>query len=242
MYGIINKTNAQNVKNTMIDSLLSLLAPHPCYSCGQLGPILCDNCKYDIIDEYFNVCILCGCVCGPRGICGSCKSSFTRAICVGERIDELRLLIDAYKFENAKAAYKVLAQLLSERIGQLPSHVVAVPVPTVPSHIRQRGYDHTLLIAKELARLQNVALKPLLRRATNTQQRGTSKKQRESQAKEAFSAKGRLTGGTYLLIDDVKTTGATLNYGAKALLDAGADEVWVAVVAHQSFDFKEVLF
>lgn len=237
MYGIINKTNVQNVKNTMVDQLLSLLAPHPCYSCGQLGSILCDNCKYNINSEHFNVCILCGCVCKSQGICGSCNPPFSRAICIGERADELRCLIDAYKFQNVRAVHTVLAKLLSMKLGTLPSQITIVPVPTVSSHIRKRGYDHTLLIAKKLARLQNVSIQPrLLRRTTNTQQRGASKKERKRQAKVAFIAKSIKDGGVYLLIDDVVTTGATLQYSAKALLDAGADDVWVAVVARQPLD------
>lgn len=221
----------------MVDQLLSLLAPHPCYSCGRLGSILCDNCKYNIIDEHFNVCILCGCVCGVRGICGNCNPPFVRAICIGERTSELRVLIDAYKFENAKAAHKVLAQLLSERIGHFPSHLTIVPVPTVSSHIRQRGYDHTLLIAKRLAELQRLPLNTqILKRMTKTRQRGTTKKQRLAQAEEAFRATTRLDGGYYVLVDDVITTGATLNSAAKILLDGGADEVWVAVIARQPID------
>ena len=237
MYGIINKTNVQNVKNTMVDLLLSMLAPHLCCSCGQLGSILCDNCKYNISSDNFNVCIMCGRVYGARGICNRCKPSFSRAICVGERTDELRRLIDAYKFEHAKAAHVVLAELLSIKIGTLPSRVTIVPVPTIASHIRQRGYDHTLLVAKKLAAIQNVPMKPyLLKRVTNTQQRGATKKQRHQQAKEAFKVFSRLDGGCYMLVDDVATTGATLKAAATALLDSGADEVWVAVVTRQSLD------
>lgn len=172
-----------------------------------------------------------------QGVCGHCKSSFSRAICVGERADELRRIIDAYKFGNAKAAHGSLAELLSMKIGILPSSVIIVPVPTISQHIRQRGYDHTLLIAKKLATLQYLRLdNHLLQRVTNTQQRDASKKQRKIQAKGAFKVRRSINGGTYLLIDDVVTTGATLHYGAKALLDAGANEVWAAVVARQPFD------
>ena len=142
----------------MLDKLISLVAPHLCTSCGELGAILCDNCKYNIINEYSETCILCGSTCSASSVCTSCRPHFSRAFCVGERADELRRVIDSYKFENAKAAHRVLARLLSERIGQLPSTVTIVPIPTSSSHIRQRGYDHTLLIAKELANLQRVSI------------------------------------------------------------------------------------
>ena len=218
----------------MIDSLISLVAPHLCYSCGELGTVLCDNCKYNIISDYIDSCVLCETSSDISNVCTSCKPAFSRAFCVGERTDELRRIIDAYKFENVKVAYKVLAQLLSRRIGHLPSSITIVPIPTIPSHIRQRGYDHTLLIAKELAKLQKLHLNSrLLKRITNTQQRGASKKQRQAQAKDAFRVDTSVDGGVFLLIDDVITTGATVNFAAKDLLGAGADEVWVAIVAKQ---------
>lgn len=65
-------------------------------------------------------------------------------------------------------------------------------------------------------------------------QRGASRAQREQQAKTAFYANGVTPGASYLLIDDITTTGATLRYASRALRDDGAAEVWVAVVAHQS--------
>lgn len=236
MYGIINKTNVQNVKNTMLDSLLSVISPHLCYSCGKIGSLLCDNCKYNIGYDNLNICIACGGVCGARGVCGGCTTNFTRAWHVGDRTDELRRLIDDYKFENVKAAHRVLAELLSNKIGILPSSVTVVPVPTISSHIRQRGYDHAYLLAKKLAQLQNLNIHTILERASNAEQRGASRKDRHIRAKTAFKAKRPLKGGLYLVVDDIVTTSATLHFTAKTLLDAGADEVWVAVVARQPLD------
>ncbi|HTJ73654.1 MAG TPA: hypothetical protein VL481_03625 [Verrucomicrobiae bacterium] len=127
--------------------------------------------------------------------------------------------------------------LLAERIGQLPKDVVIVPLPTVASHVRVRGYDHTLLIAKGVAKAQRLRLEKALYRRTSTTQRGEGRKTRQRQAKEAFGVKGTLnSAATYLLIDDVVTTGATLQCGAKALKDAGAGEVWVAALAYHPLD------
>lgn len=160
---------------------------------------------------------------------------------MGERTDELRRTIDKYKFDNARAAHKILAELLSERIGQLPSSVIVAPIPTIPSHIRQRGYDHTLLLARELASLQKLHLIPhLLKRVTNTQQRGATKKMRRVQAKEAFKVTTSVDGGIYLLIDDIITTGSTVNFAAKSLLNAGSDEVWVAIIARHALDVQRI--
>jgi ComF family protein len=238
MYGIINKTNVQNVKNTMIDTLLSAISPHLCYACGRIESILCDNCKYDITYDHFNECILCSSTCEPNGICSTCKPCFSRAWCVSQRKEVLRKVIDDYKFENVMAAHVPLAALLSAVIGMLPSSVVLVPIPTIPAHIRRRGYDHAVLLAKQLAKVQSVKMKRILQRASYTEQRGGTKVQRHAMAREAFKVRTLLNGGVYLLVDDVVTTGATLQSAARILLDAGADEVWVCAVAKQPLHEK----
>jgi ComF family protein len=221
----------------MFDSLLSAIAPHLCCSCGKTGAVLCDNCKYDISLEYFEGCLACGSPAAVRGVCKICITPYSRAWCVGERSGVLRDVIDGYKFYNNYAAHRDLASLLSGCIGVLPPECVIVPVPTVSSHIRQRGYDHTLLLAKRLAKLQDVAAKSLLRRKTSSTQRGQGRKKRLSQARKAFGAKGKLDQDMiYLLVDDVVTTGSTLFYAAQALRDAGAGDVWVAAIARQPLD------
>lgn len=236
MYGIINKTIAQNVKITMIDTLLSHLAPHPCYSCGKLGSILCDYCKYDIVSGDFIGCIVCGGLVCLDGVCSTCASVLSKAWCVGDRTDVLRKIIDDYKFERTYEAHKILAALLAARLPILPSDCVIVPIPTISSHIRQRGYDHTLLIAKELARLKDIQVTSLLTRKTNSIQRGQTRKERFRQAKTAFLAAKPAKDKTILLLDDIVTTGATLQAAATALRENGAKEVWAAVVARQPID------
>ena len=100
--------------------------------------------------------------------------SYSRAWCVGERKDALQRLIGLYKFERVRSAYLVLGDLLVAVLPDLPDDVVVVPVPTVPSHIRQRVYDHTLLLARRLARSKHLKLSKVLIRATDTMQWHTS--------------------------------------------------------------------
>ena len=222
----------------MIDSLLAHIAPHHCCGCGQMGTLLCDNCKYDITSEPFSACCACGNgLAGPSGFCDRCRLPYARAWCVAPRRDQLQQLIDRYKFDNARSAYRPLAELLHERLPQLPPQVKLVPVPTVSAHIRQRGYDHTMLIARRLARLRGLTVDTSLLRATNTMQRGATARQRTQQAKQAFVCTVQLDPEvTYLLIDDVITTGATVKYAAKTLREAGAATVWVAAVSRQPLD------
>lgn len=219
----------------MIDTLLSLIAPHHCYGCSKTGSLLCENCKYNIISDSFNICIACGRLSSPlTGLCGQCNVGYERAWCVGERADELRQLIESYKFYRAQAAYKPLGALLHETLPDLPSSTIVVPVPTIPSHIRQRGYDHTLLVARSVAKQRNLLVSPALQRRTFTKQVGADRALRIRQAQKAFRCTRRLQEGVpYLLIDDVVTTGATLEYAARTLKKAGATVVWAAALARQ---------
>jgi ComF family protein len=227
----------QNVKNTMIDALLSQIAPHLCCSCGKIGALLCENCKYNIIDEAIGDCIACGRSADERGICKDCRAPYQRAWCVGERSGALKKLIDVYKFEYARAAYSPLSELLLDRVSQLPADTIVVPIPTVMAHIRERGYDHTLLIARMFAKKRRLSMRRVLSRVTSTRQRGASRDDRIAQAKAAFIVRQQLDPSvSYLIIDDIVTTGATVHYAAEALRAAGARDVWIAAIARQPLD------
>jgi ComF family protein len=156
---------------------------------------------------------------------------------VGWRTDELRRLIDDYKFENVRSAHHILAELLDQRISQLPGTTVVVPVPTISSHIRMRGYDHAALLARSFARRRRLEVQPIVKRVTTTVQRDAPRLQRIAQAKVAFKVRKKLDPSVpYLVIDDIITTGASVTYVAKALREAGAKEVWLAAIARQPLD------
>ena len=212
------------------------IAPHYCCSCGEIGSILCEHCKYNIMSEPYCVCMVCG---EPRawghGVCSTHGLSYSRAWCLGEKHSGLEALIYAYKFGHNKASYKVSADMLDTVLPQLPRDCIVTTVPTIATHIRQRGYDHTALIAREFARLRGLPYRGLLVRRDNTRQQGASRKQRLAQAKSAFACEFA-EPTTHLLIDDVFTTGATAQYAALRLREAGATDVWLAVLARQPLE------
>lgn len=221
----------------MVDKLLSFIAPHHCCGCDKVGSLLCDNCKYNINSESKMVCVVCHKPAGSMWLCNTCRAPYERVWVVGPREGALQRLIGLYKFERAKSAYKVLGDLLLKTLPELPPETVIVPVPTVSAHIRERGYDHMLLIAKYVARVRDLKCQQLLIRNTNTKQRQATARQRTAQAKQAFGVNGAINSSIpYLLIDDVITTGATIEYAAKTLRNAGAKHVWVAVIARQILD------
>lgn len=169
-------------------------------------------------------------------VCRICKVSYTRAWAVGGHRDALRELIGRYKFHSMRAAGVAMADLLDQTLPLIPSDVIITSVPTVRSHIRERGFDHAVVLAKALAKKRNLPYRPTLIRLHGLTQRGSGRRDRIKQASKAFAPIKPLQGGTYLLVDDVCTTGATVHFAAKALRDAGAEDVWVAVISKEPLD------
>jgi len=219
----------------MYKLLSTLFAPHYCCSCGAVGALLCDHCKYDIISEPFEACILCHKLALPaHNLCGVCVSPFAKAWCVGARSEGLKTLINQFKFERVRGAYEPLAELLHTTLPVFPPETTVVAIPTIAPHIRVRGYDQAALVARTFAGLRSLPFESILQRVTNTVQQGASRAVRRQQAGAAFKA--RACSGRILLIDDISTTGATLKFATERLLEAGANEVWVAVLASQPLE------
>ena len=226
----------KNVKNTIVDSLLAVVAPHLCSGCGLIGSTFCDNCKYDIIQEPFLGCIMCEKL-TTIGVCDDHKFVFNQAWVVGIRSGALQRLIGGFKFRNMKSVSVKLAELLHGRLPQLPSNIVFVPIPTTPLHIRERGYDHMLLIANRLGCLRHSPVQKLLIRNNHLIQHHAGRAERFRQAASAFKVNGLVDSRTiYIVLDDVVTTGATITQAAMLLRQAGATTVWAAVTSRQPLD------
>lgn len=226
-----------NVKNTMIEWALEKVAPHPCSGCAKIGTILCEDCKNDIKFESFDGCLLCG---KPQstGICQEHHSPLKRVFIVGLRQGSLRKLIDNLKFHNVKVASVPLAQLLDDRLPVLPKNTVLVPIPTTSPHIRQRGFDQVGVVSRHFSYLRGIPTVTLLKRIANTTQHTQTKVVRVQQAKSTFALRQDISispNVTYLLFDDVITTGSTMLAAAKLIHEAGGT-VWAAGLAYQPLD------
>lgn len=229
------------VKSTTKCGLLDLLCPYTCRGCGRLGAVLCECCKNDLIKVRLRVCPLCQQVLADatkNGAtwkdyrCKDCGLGFEALFVGGWREGVLAKLVKEYKYQAVLAIGEMLVEVLDKTIPELPQNMVVVPLPTVGRHVRERGLDHTLSLAKNLARRRGWKCQQLLLRAADTVQVGTKAAERVAQAERAYTVQKTVGSEmNYLLLDDVWTTGASMLAAEKVLRQAGAEKIMGVVIA-----------
>jgi len=114
---------------------------------------------------------------------------------------------------------------------------VFVPIPLHPKRLRERGYNQSALLARELGRITGLAVdEGSLARQRNTRSQARTQnvaERRENVSGAFFCQDHNLKGRSVILVDDVATSGATLNAGAAALKEAGALSVWGVTFARE---------
>ena len=230
----------------VIDNLLSTIAPHICKRCGVEGKTLCNRCIFNIINNVSPVCLICHHPTSGTNLCAACKktqSCFDELVAVGLRRSALKRLVGDYKYNSEVASCYPIAELLAERIYanklELGDYVV-IPIPTISQHIRERGFDHTLLVARQLARRTGLKMNnKLLERADNLSQHNQSSKTRKTLIKKSLIASRSLSDNPALMpkkiiiLDDIWTTGSTLSTAAEICQKYGAKEIIGLTVAYQ---------
>jgi len=177
-----------------------------------------------------------------HALCSSCREGsfrFSEARSWGLYEGELRRVIQAFKFDGHLRLVAPLADFLRQCQSEHFSNPdCIVPVPLHPKRRRQRGFDQTLLLAKSLSAKANIPLLRCIRRARNTvPQFGLNHEDRRRNIKGAFElTKGQgLEGKSILIVDDVMTTGATVEEMCRVLqTKAKPDDVRVLTVARVS--------
>lgn len=220
-----------------IDRLLSIVAPHECVVCGQDGTVLCAWCWPEACQSLPSRCYNCKAISRDSAVCPACRHlSKLKSVWVRTEYDGYaKQLIHLLKFSRVVEASPIIAQLMGEALPFLTAETVVVPVPTAMSRRRQRGYDQAELIAKSLALDLGLNHSVSLRRTGKTRQLGASRKQRLEQLVSAFSLPRpkNIIGKDVLLVDDIATTGATLETAAQVLKDAGARKINAVVFAQK---------
>lgn len=143
-----------------------------------------------------------------------------------------RQLLHMYKFQRARAAAQTIAQAIADTLPYLPTGTVISYVPTATKRMRVRGYDHAELVAREVAQLKQLPFRRLTTRLTQSRQVGATRAVRLKQLEGAFAIVDDVPREV-LIIDDVVTTGATLEAVATLLRQHGARHVSAAVFAQK---------
>jgi len=208
-----------------------------CFLCRGAAPgILCTACDADLPRLAPPRCPRCALE-SPRGeLCGRCLSEAPRydatvaALAYEFPADAL---VHALKFRGELALAGLLGQLLLEKIEALEIDCV-MPVPLSAARLRERGYNHAAEIARHLARRSsNLTLDVALceRTRDTPPQMELPFAERQRNVRGAFRCTRSLARQTVAVVDDVMTTGATLNEVASVLKTAGAARVVNWVVA-----------
>jgi len=150
----------------------------------------------------------------------------------------VRGAVHQLKYGHFKALAAPLGQLLAQYLETAPVAAdVLVPVPLHPRRLRERGYNQSALLAAEVGKMNGIPVvtDSLVRlRHTKAQVKTAGAEERQRNLAGAFGCRdGKLAGKRVLVVDDVCTTGATLNSCAMALREAGASSVWGLALARE---------
>jgi len=222
-------------------SLLDILLPLRCVGCGREGSLICPSCSESLPRVRLPLCLRCGMTVNEGNLCPACLSHPLSINGIRSAFlfqGTARQAILQFKYRQLKAMAAPLAQLLAEYLHSHPMIVeILVPVPLHPKRLRQRGYNQASLLAEELSKLIGLPMEEdaLIRvQDVAPQARTKSAAERRQNVRHAFSCNINIAGKQILLIDDVSTTGATLDACAIALKTAGASSVWGLTVARES--------
>lgn len=215
-----------------------ILPAQPCVLCGGMSRdgLWCNAC--DAAMPYLEGphCPVCALPTAGGEVCGHCLAqapAFSRTTAVFGYAFPLDKLIQGMKFGEQLALADGFAKRLLERIDKsdLPDYVIAMPLH--PVKLRQRGFNQSMLLAATVARELKLKLLPhACRRVRDTPpQSALPWKERKKNVRNAFSCDTNLAGKRIALVDDVLTTGASLNALAGAVQKRGAAEIAAWVIA-----------
>ncbi len=224
------------------DTLWDALFPPRCIGCGRGGYTFCPECwpRVETLPE--NVCPRCAHPLPPHATtCPHCTSGWwlAQARAVRPYTGLWRKAIHALKYRRNKTLARLFEAEAAETMQRVRWPVSClVPIPLHPQRLRERGYNQVHLWAAGLARRLRMPYRPqgLERVRPTPSQVHLSREERWANVQGAFQARPQAVWGCrVLLVDDVLTTGATLNEAARTLLQAGAVAVYGLVLARAVF-------
>lgn len=206
------------------EAIFDLIAPYDCLMCSAEGTLVCAWCWPEMFEVAPEECFSCHRASPGAAVCDRCRPgvALQHVWVVSPYRGGARALVRRMKIDAYRQACSIIARAMHESVPALPPGTIVTSVPTAGARVRERGFDHSRLIAEEFARARSLPYRPLLVRYGRAKQAGASKIERLRQISGSYQAYGHPpTNQPVLVIDDVTTTGATLNEVAKVLQRAG---------------------
>jgi len=210
----------------MLDYVLELIYPTKCGFCGIIcKDAICNKCRINLQKYEINV-------------IRKNSKYYSEIMHVYKYEGEIRKKIIDYKFNNKPYLYKTFAKIILKNkkvCGFLKNYDIIIPVPIHKKRKLFRGYNQTELIAKELAKNSQLCLKRdiLLKKTNVIAQSLLNKKDRQKNVKNAFMVRDveKIVDKNVLIIDDIYTTGSTINECSKMLKKSGVKNIGVITIA-----------
>lgn len=232
------------------DSFLELIYPekNTCFICDKYDEnigdaYICDQCEQKMRKITAPVCAKCSkpiTYDKPSAVCRECASEekyFQASKSLFEYEGAAKKAIYDYKYYNKPYFYKMFGGMMvnyMKKENYLDFNYI-IPVPLHPSKLRQRGYNQAELLAVFISQALNIPYIDGLKRIKKTKKQSQqSKAERQKNLRGAFGVKMpplKIIDKSVLLVDDIYTTGSTVNECSKVLLDCGADKVFAITIA-----------
>lgn len=212
----------------MIEQIINLIYPPKCGICGKINPeYLCAKCNLKLekeaiwkIDQNQDT-----------------QNNYNERISIFPYKGIIRDLLLKYKFKEKSYLYKTIVNFLIKNekiIAKIQNYDTMIPVPISNKRKKQRGYNQSLLIAKELTKNTNLKLdkNSLYKKIDTKEQNKLNKEQRKTNIQNAYELKNEqiLKNKKILLLDDIYTTGSTVNSCCKTLKQAKPKEIGIFVI------------
>lgn len=218
-----------------LEHTIAALTPLECRICNAERNMLCLQCMPQLLSTEVSRCYLCNKLTSQHKVCRSCasKSALRRVWWLGEYKELLKELIFQMKYHRKRAFAREFGTHMDSLLPYLPEDTVVVPAPTASKRIRVRGYDQAVILAAQFAHRRGFVFRPVLARSSQADQIGKTRSERFRQMQSSFNLQDpdAIKGANILLLDDVLTTGATLEAAARLFRKSGAKHVDAAVIA-----------
>jgi ComF family protein len=224
--------------------LRRLAAPYCAVCRVECGDPICPGCRRDFFDPGCSRCRVCGerlpvdrlSPLSPATPCGRClvaAPAFDRTIVLGDYAPPLDGMVTAFKSGGRLDLARVFGQLLAERVRPLASIDCLIGVPLTERRQRQRGFNQSEEIARVVARSLSIPLarRTLVRAGVGPPQQSLPLQARRANVRDAFKLRRPLAVRCAAVVDDVMTSGATLDEVARLLKRAGVEQIVNLVVA-----------